>query len=117
METPLAIVIARWLFLCASIIPLIDISAMTAEAAILNRSAVALAADSLVTVTGYEDTSPKTYEVNKLFTLSKYRPVGIMVYGNAELLGVPWAPQKHIDKLSLSAQNQPPKGASKPATY
>ena len=28
--------------------------------------------------------------VNKLFTLSKYRPVGVMVYGNSEFMSVPW---------------------------
>jgi hypothetical protein len=62
---------------------------MTAEIAILNKSAVALAADSLVTIQSVGRV-PKTYVVNKLFTLSKYHPVGVMVYGNAELLGVPW---------------------------
>jgi hypothetical protein len=55
----------------------------------MNKSAVALAADSLVTVQS-GNRVPKTYIVNKLFTLSKYHPVGVMVYGNAELLGVPW---------------------------
>lgn len=59
---------------------------MTAEIAILNRSAVALAADSAVTIG-----QKKIYNsANKLFTLSKVRPVGVMVYGNAELMGIPW---------------------------
>ena len=59
---------------------------MTAEIAILNKSAVALAADSAITI-GNE----KIYNSgNKLFILSKYRPVGIMVFGNAEFMGVPW---------------------------
>jgi len=61
---------------------------MTAEVAILNRSAVALAADSAVTV--QLPGAPKIYHTNKLFTLSKYAPVGIMIYGNAELMAVPW---------------------------
>lgn len=62
---------------------------MTAEIAILNRQAVALAADSAVTI-NYPG-SPKVFNsVNKLFTLSKYAPVGVMVYGVAELTGVPW---------------------------
>ena len=62
---------------------------MTAEVAVLNKMAVALAADSAVTFgRGPEQ---KIYNTgNKLFTLSKYYPVGIMVYGNAELMGVPW---------------------------
>ncbi len=62
---------------------------MTAEIAILNKSGVALAADSLVTISP-EGRPAKTYVVDKLFMLSKYHPVGIMVYGGAELLGVPW---------------------------
>ena len=64
---------------------------MTAEIALLNRSAVALAADSAVTIGGVGERSPKIFNtVNKLFTLSKYHPVGIMVYGGAQILGVPW---------------------------
>ena len=62
---------------------------MTAEIAILNTGAIALAADSAVTW-GNESTAKIYNTVNKLFTLSKYHPVGIMVFGNAELLGVPW---------------------------
>src|SRR5207247_2403231 len=64
---------------------------MTAEIAILNRSAVALAADSYVTIsTRTQPPQNKTYLANKLFTLSKFKPVGIMVYGNADLIGLPW---------------------------
>jgi hypothetical protein len=64
---------------------------MTAEIALLNRSAVALAADSAVTIGGGGERNPKIFNtVNKLFTLSKHRPVGIMVYGSAQILGVPW---------------------------
>lgn len=62
---------------------------MTAEIAILNKSAIALAADSKVTlsVAGKQ----KTYDtVNKLFSLSKTEPVGSMVFGNAEFMGFPW---------------------------
>jgi hypothetical protein len=62
---------------------------MTAEIVVMNKGAIALAADSAVTIT--TPTGDKTYNtVNKLFVLSKYRPVGIMVYGNAGLMGVPW---------------------------
>ncbi len=32
----------------------------------------------------------KIYNANKLFMLSKHYPVGIMIYGNASLIGVPW---------------------------
>src|SRR6266436_5779651 len=62
---------------------------MTAEVAILNRVAVALAADSAVTVQGRG--GQKVYNtVNKLFGLSKYHPVGVMIFGSADLIGMPW---------------------------
>jgi hypothetical protein len=62
---------------------------MTAEVAILNKAAVALAADSKVTIGS--GGNEKTYDsVNKIFTLSKRHPVGIMVYGNADFMGYPW---------------------------
>src|SRR5258708_34231269 len=54
----------------------------------MNRNAVALAADSAVTLEFPE--GPKIYQTNKLFTLSKYRPVGVMVYGSADFMGIPW---------------------------
>lgn len=62
---------------------------MTAEIAILNRSAVALASDSAVTID--TPTGPKIYEgANKIFALVKGRPVGVMIYDSADHLGVPW---------------------------
>lgn len=62
---------------------------MTAEVALMNKHAVALAADSAVTITSQRGN--KIYNAaNKLFALSKWEPVGIMVYGNAEFMGVPW---------------------------
>lgn len=62
---------------------------MTAEIAILNKSAVALAADSKVTLS--RAGRQKTYDtVDKLFSLSKTAPVGAMIYGNAEFIGFPW---------------------------
>ena len=62
---------------------------MTAEIAILNKSAVALAADSAVTIQVAR--GQKIYNtVNKLFMLSKYEPIGAMVYGGAEFMATPW---------------------------
>lgn len=59
---------------------------MTAEVAIANATAVALAADSAVTIGGQ-----KIYNsALKVFSLSKVAPVGVMIYGNAQLLDVPW---------------------------
>lgn len=66
---------------------------MTTEIAIMNKSAVALAADSAVTIalTGTQGREHKIFNsANKLFALSKYCPVGIMIYGNASLMGIPW---------------------------
>ena len=62
---------------------------MTAEIAIMNKTAVALAADSAVTIE--QEKGQKIFNtVNKLFALSKYHPVGIMIYGNANFMDVPW---------------------------
>lgn len=59
---------------------------MTAEVAVLNNSAIALAADSAVTI-GRQ----KIYNsAVKLFSLSKKAPVAAMIYGNAVLSGIPW---------------------------
>jgi hypothetical protein len=65
---------------------------MTAEIAVMNKLAVALAADSAVSLEDSSGGEPKKIynTTNKLFMLSKYQPVGIMIYGNAELLRVPW---------------------------
>jgi hypothetical protein len=77
---------------------------MTAEIAILNRSAVALAADSAVTIS--TPTGPKIYDsVNKLFVLAKQRPVGIMIYNSADLLGLPW--ETIIKAYRMHRRNKP----------
>lgn len=59
---------------------------MTAEIGILNTTGVALAADSAVTI----GSSKVFNSADKLFSLSKHHPVGIMIYGNASFMGVPW---------------------------
>lgn len=62
-------------------------NAMTAEIAILNKTGIALAADSAVTI----GSGSKTYDTaNKLFMLSKHQPIGVMIFGGAELTGCPW---------------------------
>jgi hypothetical protein len=61
---------------------------MTAEIAILNKSGIALAADSAVSIIASGNT--KIYNTNKLFMLSKYQPLGVMIYGNSEFMGIPW---------------------------
>ena len=55
----------------------------------MNRLAVALAADSAVSVSAGRQ--KKVFNTaNKLFMLSVRHPVGVMVYSNGSLMGVPW---------------------------
>ena len=62
---------------------------MTAEVAVMNKQAVALAADSAVTF--QHPTGQKIFpSASKIFALSQYNPVGIMIYGDASIMGVPW---------------------------
>ncbi|MBR9793794.1 MAG: hypothetical protein GYB58_18785 [Gammaproteobacteria bacterium] len=59
---------------------------MTSEVVIFNNQGIALAADSAVTI-GHQ----KTYNsAIKLFSLSVKEPIGIMVFGNANILSIPW---------------------------
>jgi hypothetical protein len=79
---------------------------VTAEIAILNKSAVALAADSAVTIQA--QSGQKIYNtVNKLFGLSKYHPVGVMIYGSADLTGVPWETIIKLFRRHLGRRSRP----------
>jgi hypothetical protein len=67
---------------------------MTAEIAIMNKQGVALAADSAGTLSvplrnGGEHKKIRNNS-NKLYSLSKHQPVGIMVYGSAIFMDYPW---------------------------
>lgn len=66
---------------------------MTAEVAILNRSAVALAADSAITVSYWEGGERKRRYfkgTNKIFNISNKFPVGLMIYHAGSIEGMPW---------------------------
>ena len=63
---------------------------MTAEIAIMNLQAIALAADSAVTVEHAGGGSKIFQAANKIFALSPLAPVGILVYGSAAYMGIPW---------------------------
>ena len=87
---------------------------MTAEVAVMNKQAIALAADSAVTFR--EEIGQKIFtSASKIFALSKYHPVGIMVYGNASIMGIPWETvikiyrgqlnQKAFDNIADYAEN------------
>lgn len=59
---------------------------MTSIVGVLNKHAVAIAADSAVTIGG-----KKVFNsANKIFVLSKRQPVAIAMYNNTELVSVPW---------------------------
>lgn len=85
---------------------------MTCEVAVMNKFGVALAADSAVTLGSGE----KIYHhARKLFELNQNLPVGIMVYGSAEIMGMPWEivikqytlslGEKRFDRLEQYAQD------------
>lgn len=62
---------------------------MTAVLGILNKHAVAIAADSAVTIS-----TPQGCKIsntaNKIFKLSQSYPVGIAIYGSSAYMRTPW---------------------------
>ncbi len=76
---------------------------MTAEVAVLNKSAVAMAADSAMSV---GDTG-KIYPTNKLFALTKHQPIGIMVYNSAEFMGIPWETLVKMYRREIGSAGKP----------
>ena len=61
---------------------------MTAEIAVLNKSAVVLAADSAVTIGGGMDA--KIYNTaNKIFHLCEDQPIGLMIFNRLDFMGLP----------------------------
>jgi hypothetical protein len=74
---------------------------MTAEIVILNKEAVALAADSAVT--SILSGGHKIFtSADKIFELSYSNPVGIMIYNNASIMGVPWDTVIKVYRKQLS---------------
>lgn len=62
---------------------------MTAEICLLNKNGLVFAADSAVTVANNQD-SKVFNSANKLFSLGDNHDIGIMIYGNADFMGIPW---------------------------
>ena len=60
---------------------------MSAGICIMNRNAIAMAADSAVTVGNHEAIHNSA---NKLFSLSRIAPVGAIIYSNTAFMGVPF---------------------------
>lgn len=75
---------------------------MTAIVGVLNTRGVAFAADSAATHTT-KSGSKITNHANKIFTLSKYYPVGVAVYSNLDFEGIPW---DTIIKMFRDAQKE-----------
>jgi hypothetical protein len=68
---------------------------MTSEVALMNRSAVVLAADSASTVNYWNPDRSKHEQryfkrVNKIFNIVSNKPVGLMTYAAGSLQGMPW---------------------------
>lgn len=62
---------------------------MTAEIAVMNRVAIALAADSAAT--SYSGLVAKIYNTaEKLFQLDQEEPIAAMIYGGSSFMGLPW---------------------------
>ncbi|HUH79526.1 MAG TPA: hypothetical protein VLY83_06485 [Methanoregula sp.] len=80
---------------------------MTAEIVIMNKEAVALAADSAVSlVTGPADSPQKVFtSASKIFGLPGGHTVSLMIYNNASFLGIPWEPL--LDRFQESIGDAP----------
>jgi len=79
---------------------------MTAVVGILNKQAVAIAADSAVTIGGKN--GHKIFnKANKLFTLSKQHPVGIMIYNAASFMDTPWETLIKVYRRQLADRSLP----------
>ena len=62
---------------------------MTSEIAVMNQRAVALAADSAVTLIGGGSVVVRN-DQRKLYNLVEGRPIGLMFFGVADMMGHPW---------------------------
>lgn len=62
---------------------------MTAEIAILNKSAVALATDSAVTISSGHSNTKVFDSADKLIELSCSQPIGVMIYNGMQFAGIP----------------------------
>lgn len=62
---------------------------MTAQVIVMNKHGLAVATDSAVTVTN--GNGRKAFNsADKLFSLSKHHPVGVMIYNSSYFLDTPW---------------------------
>jgi len=79
---------------------------MTAVVGILNKHAIAIAADSAVTIGG--NGGKKIFnKANKVFSLSKQHPVGIMIYNSASFMTTPWETIIKVYRKQLGSTSFP----------
>ncbi len=79
---------------------------MTAEIVVMNRQAVALAADSAVTIESQG--GQKVWQsATKIFGLSKRHSIGFMTYGLAEFMRIPWETVIKLYRDQLGSQPLP----------
>jgi hypothetical protein len=81
---------------------------MTAEIVIMNKEAVAIAADSAVSLRMVPTNRPQKIftSANKIFPLSSDHSLCIMIYNNATFMAIPWetiiaAYRKHLGKTTF----------------
>jgi hypothetical protein len=78
---------------------------MTVEIAVMNRVAIALAADSAST--SFQGRVAKIYNTaDKLFQLIDGEPVGVMIFGGASFLSIPWETVIKVFRATFSG-NRP----------
>jgi hypothetical protein len=65
---------------------------MTAEVVLMNREAIAVAADSAVSLMagGTENPQKIFTSANKIFGISPGHVVSIMIFNYASIMGIPW---------------------------
>lgn len=80
---------------------------MTAEIGIINQRGVALAADSAVTITKSNNEVITLNNAKKLFSLYNSNYIGIMIYQNANFMGVPWEVLINSFKENIGNQVRP----------
>ena len=77
---------------------------MSAGVCIMNKTAIALAADSAVTVGQHLAIHNSA---NKLFSISKYAPIGAVIYSKSELMRVPMETILKLYKAELEGKTFP----------
>ncbi len=76
---------------------------MTAEILIMNKSTVALAADSAVSI-GTQNHTKIFNSVNKLFALHDDASIGIMIYNASSINGIEW--EQLIKEYKINRKNK-----------